>query len=140
MTMQMATAPSKRMNIALWIIQALLAALFMMSGVMKFIMPVAEMTKGTSLSGGFIHFIGVCEILGSLGLILPGLTGRHRGLTPLAALGLLIIMIGSVVITATGPRPPQAAMPFVVGILCAVIAYCRRGDARRVTPAPVPIA
>ncbi|MDB4887569.1 MAG: putative integral rane protein [Gemmatimonadetes bacterium] len=140
--MQMPTAPSKRANIALWIAQGLVAALFLMAGVMKFVMPVAEMTKGTPFSGTFMHFIGVCEVLGALGLLLPGITGRYRGLTSLAATGLLIIMIGATVVTATSPKPSQAVMPFVVGILCAVIAYARRGDARRAssTPAPVSIA
>jgi hypothetical protein len=66
------------------------------------------------------------EILGGLGLILPGLTNIRRNLTPLAAIGLLIIMIGAVVITIMGPGVGAAIIPFVVGILCAVIAYGRR--------------
>ena len=78
------------------------------------------------LPGWFVKFIGVMEILGGLGLILPGLTKIRRNLTPLSAIGLLIIMIGAVVITIMGPGIGAAIIPFVVGILCAVIAYGRR--------------
>jgi len=78
------------------------------------------------LPGWFVKFIGVMEILGGLGLILPGLTNIRRNLTPLSAIGLLIIMIGAVVITIMGPGVGAAIIPFVVGILCAVIAYGRR--------------
>lgn len=78
------------------------------------------------LPGAFLKFIGVVEVLGALGLILPGLTKIRHRLTPLAAMGLLIIMIGAVVISIMGPGVSAAIVPFVVGILCAVIAYGRR--------------
>jgi len=76
------------MNAVLWIVQALLAALFLFAGSMKFIMPIEEMTKQMpSMPGWFLRFIGVVEILGGLGLILPGLLRIKPGLTPLAAAG-----------------------------------------------------
>ena len=136
----MPATPSRKANIALWVVQGLVAAVFLMSGSMKFIMPVAEMTKGTSFTGGFIHFIGVCELLGALGLLLPGITGRYRFLTPLAAIGLLIIMIGATVVTATGPMPKTTPIPAIVGLLCAIIAYGRRGDFAARGPVPAPAA
>lgn len=70
------------MNIALWIIQVLLALLFLFAGVMKFVMPIEEMTKQMQVAvpGLFLQFIGVCEILGGLGLILPGSFGLRPGL------------------------------------------------------------
>ena len=83
------------MNIALWVVQALLAALFLFAGGMKFVMSIEEMTKQVPLPGWFLHFIGVVEVLGALGLILPWLTRIRPGLTPLAAAGLAIIMIGA---------------------------------------------
>jgi uncharacterized membrane protein len=61
-------------NALLWTIQILLAALFLFAGAMKFIMPAEQLTAQSPFSAGFIHFIGVAEILGALGLILPGLT------------------------------------------------------------------
>ena len=113
------------MNIALWIIQTLLALLFLFAGVMKFVMSVEEMTKQIPLPGWFLHFIGVCEVLGALGLILPWLTGIRPGLTPLAAAGLAIIMIGATVITLMTGDIGVALMNLVVGILCAFVAYGR---------------
>ncbi|HEY6045782.1 MAG TPA: DoxX family protein [Pyrinomonadaceae bacterium] len=115
------------MNIALWIIQALLALLFMFAGVTKFTMSVEEMTRQmpVALSGNLIHFIGVCEILGGLGLILPALLRIKPGLTPLAAACLVIIMIGAVVITMMGGMISAAIFPAVVGIALAFVAYGR---------------
>jgi uncharacterized membrane protein YphA (DoxX/SURF4 family) len=114
------------MNVALWIVQALLAALFVFSGVMKFVMPVEEMTKQMpSMPGAFLHFIGVCEILGGLGLILPGLFRTRTGLTPLAAACLIIIMIGATVVSAmTGPIV-MALLPLIVGLLLVFVACGR---------------
>ena len=113
------------MNIALWIVQALLALLFMFAGVMKFVMSVEEMTKELPLPGWFLHFIGVCEILGSLGLILPWLTGTLPRLTAIAAAGLVIIMIGATVVTVMAQGVAMALLPFVVGILAAFVAWNR---------------
>jgi len=113
-------------NIALWIIQGLLAALFVFAGGMKLVMPIEEMTKQVPMPGLFLRFIGVAEVLGGIGLILPGLTGIRPGLTPLAAAGLVIIMIGAVVISLMTGGIVAALFPLVVGLLCAFIAYRRR--------------
>ena len=119
------------MNIALWIAQALLAAIFLFAGGMKLVIPIEEMTKQMPMPGWFLHFIGVCEILGALGLILPWLKRIRPGLTPLAAAGLVIIMIGATVITLMISGIAMALVPLVVGILCAFVAYGRW----RLTPA-----
>jgi uncharacterized membrane protein YphA (DoxX/SURF4 family) len=113
------------MNIVLWIIQVLLALLFLFGGVMKFIMPIEEMVKQTGLSASLLQFIGVCELLGGLGLILPALLRIRTGLTPLAALGLLIIMIGATVLTLKSAGFAMALPPLVTGLLCAFVAYGR---------------
>jgi len=113
------------MNIALWVVQALLAALFLFAGGMKFVMSVEEMTKQIPLPGWFLHFIGVCEILGALGLILPWLTRIRPGLTLLAAAGLVIIMIGATVIVLMTDGIAMALIPLVIGILAAFVAYGR---------------
>lgn len=114
------------MNVALWIIQVLAGLLFIFAGVMKFIMPVEEMTKQMpSMSGAFLHFIGGAEILGGLGLLLPGLLRVRPGLTPLAAAGLLIIMIGAVVVSFQIGGIAAAGIPLVVALLLAFIAYGR---------------
>jgi uncharacterized membrane protein YphA (DoxX/SURF4 family) len=110
---------------ALWIVQGLLAALFVFSGVAKLVMPVEEMTKQIPLPGGFLRFIGVAEISGALGLILPGLLGVKPGLTPLAAAGLVVIMLGATVIgVVTGPVV-MALIPFGVGLLAVFVVFGR---------------
>jgi len=122
-----AASTSRGKNYALWTMQVLLALLFMFSGVMKFLMPAAKMQEGpVKLPIPFIHFIGIAEILGGLGLILPGMLRIKRSLTPLAASGLVIIMIGATVVTAMGGVNPVVLFPFVIGVLVAVVAYGRR--------------
>ena len=113
------------MNVALWIIQALLAALFVFSGGMKLVLPIEKMQDPVALPGLFLRFIGVCELLGGIGLILPSLLRIRPGLTPLAASGLVVIMLGAVVISVMYMGVASALIPLVVGILAAFIAYGR---------------
>jgi uncharacterized membrane protein YphA (DoxX/SURF4 family) len=115
------------MNVVLWIVQVLLAALFIFAGVAKWVMPIEEMLKQmpVALPGWFLRFIGAAELAGGLGLILPGLLRVKPGLTPLAACGLVVIMIGAVVITAMYLAAGQAVMPLVAGLLAAFVAYGR---------------
>jgi len=108
-------------------IQVLLALLFLFAGGAKFFMPVEQMTQGMPAvfaSGAFIHFIGACEVLGGLGLVLPGLLRIMPGLTPLAAAGLVIIMIGATVLSI-----PQgvglAVVPMATGLLAEFVANGR---------------
>ena len=114
------------MNIVLWIIQILLAALFLFAGVMKFVMSYADMTKDAPvvLPYGFLLFIGACEILGGIGLVVPWLTKIKPGLTPLAAALLVIIMIGAVV-TSIPAGVSLAILPAVIGLLCFFVAWGR---------------
>ena len=120
------------MNVALWIVQGLLAALFVFSGGMKLVLPIEKMTDPVALPGLFLRFIGVCELLGGIGLILPSLLRIRPGLTPLAAAGLIVIMIGAVVITVIYMGVASALIPLLVGILAAFIAYGRS----RLAPIP----
>ncbi len=113
------------MTYALWIVQVLLALLFLFAGGMKLVLPIEEMTKQMPMPGLFLRFIGVAEMLGAVGLILPGLLHIRPALIPLAAAGLVIIMIGATALTlAIGPVAP-ALMPLVVGLLAAFVAYGR---------------
>ena len=112
------------MNLALWIVQALLALLFLYAGGLKLILPVEEMTAQIPMPGSLLRFIGACEVLGAIGLILPGLLRIRTGLTPLAA-GLVIIMIGATVVTLMYMPPSWALLPVVTGLLAAFVAYGR---------------
>ena len=115
--------PSQKTTVLLWIIQGLLALVFMFAGVMKFVMPIEEMTKQVPLPGLFLRFIGVAEVLGAIGLILPGLLRIRPGLTPLAAAGLAIITVGATVVTLMTGGGAMALIPLVVALLSAFVAY-----------------
>ena len=117
-------------NAMLWIIQFPLALLFLLAGASKLVMSIEKIRAMGSpnqifVPGPLIRVIGVCEVLGALGLILPGLLRIRPGLTPLAAAGLLIIMIGASALTIAGDGVMMALPPLVIGILTAFIAYGR---------------
>lgn len=120
--------PSRTTSRLLWVLQGLLAALFLFAGGMKLVIPIAAMTRQVPLPGPFLRFIGVAEVLGALGLILPGLLRVRLVLTPLAAAGLVIIMSGAVGVTMATAGAVQAVIPGVVGILAAGVAIGRWGD------------
>lgn len=124
------------MNVVLWILQVLLALLFLFAGGTKLIMPLDVLLQQGSpnqimLPGWFIRFIGVCEVLGALGLILPGVFKTRQYLTPLAALGLAVIMVGAVVVTIMGDGVRMAIGPFVFLLLLLFVAYGRRVQPHR---------
>jgi uncharacterized membrane protein YphA (DoxX/SURF4 family) len=123
------------MNILLWILQGLLALLFIFSGAMKFLMSVEQMNEQSAvvLPGIFLHFIGLCEVLGGLGLILPSALRIKPGLTPLAAAGLAIITAGATVLTLMGPMKGMVVVPLVTCLLCIFVAW-GRWRARPISP------
>ncbi len=113
------------MNLLLWVLQVLLALVFLFAGVTKLRMSAQDLTQQVHLSAAFLRFISVCEILGAAGLILPGLARISPGLTPLAAAGLAVIMVGATVISIKTAPLPLALIPLVTGLLCAFVAYGR---------------
>src|SRR5213593_3688924 len=113
------------MNVALWVVQGLLAALFLFAGGAKLVLPLDQLAGPVALPGWFLRFIGAAEVLGALGLVLPGLLRIRPGLTPLAAAGLVIIMIGATVITLVAGEIVPALISLVVGALAAFVAYGR---------------
>jgi hypothetical protein len=115
----------RRISVALWIVQGLLTSLFLFAGGMKLVMPIAALTAQTPLPGAFIRFIGVLEVVGALGLVLPALLRLRPSLTPLAAAGLVIVMSGAVGATLTTGPAATALVPVLVGIVLAVVAYGR---------------
>jgi uncharacterized protein YjeT (DUF2065 family) len=119
---------SRKTNVALWIVQGLLTALFLFAGGFKLALPLAALAKVSPLPAPFLRFIGGCEVAGAVGLILPWALRIRPVLTPLAAAGLVIIMIGAVVVTVATQGVAPAVLPFVVGILAATVA---RGRSRQ---------
>lgn len=118
------TRSHNKANIILWIIQGVLCALFLFAGVSKLVMPIEAMTQQIHLPGVFLRFIGIVEISGALGLVLPGIFKRHSELTSLAAAGLVVVMIGATSISLT-MGAVVALFPFIVGILSATVAVGR---------------
>jgi len=114
------------MNIVLWIVQILLALLFVFSGSMKFVLSADQMNQSSPVAfpSWFFHFIGICEILGGIGLVLPWATGIKRWLTPLAASLLIVIIIGATVISVM-MSISTAILPFVTGLLLVFVAWGR---------------
>jgi len=115
----------RKTNAFLWTVQGLLAALFLFAGGMKLVMPIAALTAQTPLPGTFIRFVGVLELAGALGLVLPGLARIHTELTPLAAAGLVLIMCGATGATLVIGPAAGAIVPILVGALLAIVTYGR---------------
>ena len=116
---------SRKGAVTLWTVQALLAAMFLFAGGMKWAMPIAMLDAQSHLPGAFVRFIGVCEVLGALGLILPGLFRVRTDLTFLAAVGLVLIMTGATTITVGQGQILPAIGPLVLGLLAAFVARGR---------------
>lgn len=125
-------------TIGLWTVQILLAGLYLFAGGFKVLAPAAELAKQSPMfAPAFLKFIGTCEVLGALGLVLPGLFRVQRQLTPLAAAGLVIIMIGAVISTIATLPPAMAILPAIAGVLAFVVARSRWSDVRAVRPRAV---
>jgi hypothetical protein len=93
--------------------------------VTKQILPSEALTAQYPFPVSFVRFIGVAEILGALGLILPGLLRLRPELTPLAAAGLTVITIGATVTTLLIGGGASALLPLLLGLLAAFVAYGR---------------
>src|SRR5690242_13599760 len=117
------------MNIATWIVQILLALAFFMAGLMKFTQPKEKLAERmgwvNDFSPSIVKAIGFIEILGAVGLVLPALTNILPILTPLAAAGLVLDMIGAVVTHLRRKEYPMIAANLVLLALAAFVVYGR---------------
>ena len=125
------TIHTKKGRVALWIMQAVLCGLFLFAGGFKLVLPLATLAKFSPLPPLFFKFIGLCEVAGGLGLVLPGIFHIQQGLTTLAAVGLAGVMAGAVTMSVALVGVSAAVMPFVVGLLLIAIV---RGRTARVRP------
>jgi uncharacterized membrane protein YphA (DoxX/SURF4 family) len=121
----------KTKTYVLWTIQVVLALLFLFAGAMKLALPIETMTKQMPVPGLFLRFIGVAEVMGAAGLILPGLLRVRQHLMAWAAAGLATIMAGAVVVSPLTVGAGGAVMPLIVGLLSAYVAWARNASARR---------
>ena len=117
------------MNIALWLLQVPLAIAFGMSGTIKIHQPWHKLAAQEGWIEDFapatVKAIGVLEVLGAIGLILPRLTGILPWLTPLAALGLALTMLGAMATHLRRNEYPMLVPNLVLLVLSAVVAYGR---------------
>lgn len=117
------------MNVLLWIIQGLLAVFFFMTGITKVMQPKEKLKSNMpwveDVADNHVKLIGVTQLLAVAGLILPQLTGILPWLTPLAAIGLVLTMIGAMMLHyRRGERLP-IAINGVLLLLSAFVAYGR---------------
>lgn len=107
------------MDIALWIASGVLAAMYIIAGITKATQPKDKLEKSLpwteDFSAGTVRFIGIAELLGGIGLILPWLTGIAPVLTPLAATGLVIIQVLAIGVHVR--RNEQKVLPMNIGLL-----------------------
>ena len=119
------------LNVFLWILQGVLAVLFALSGVMKCIQPKekidATMPVMAGFSGGTVRFIGIAEMAGALGLILPAATGIAPILTPLAATGLALVMVLAAFAHLRRKELPSIAVNTVLFLGAVIVAWGRFG-------------
>ncbi|PIB39168.1 hypothetical protein BFP75_12930 [Maribacter sp. 4G9] len=117
------------MNIALWVAQVLLAAMFLMAGIMKATQPIEELSQSMTwvndFSAGMVRFIGISELLGGIGLLLPALLRIKPIFTPLAALGLFIIMVLAFIYHISNAEYQALGINLILGAIAVFIAWGR---------------
>ena len=115
------------MLIALWIVTAIFAAAFGMAGFMKVVTPYdqvrAKMEWVETINAGQLKTIGVLEVLGALGLILPAATGVLPWLTPVAAFGLAVMMVVAIGLHIKRNEPFQPSLGLGIGALVVGIGW-----------------
>ena len=120
---------SKALHITLWIAQVILAAMFLMSGFMKVAQPIDKLSQmlpwAAQVSEALVRFIGIAEVLGAVGLILPSLLRIQPKLTPIAAVGLALVMLFAVAFHISRGETPGIGMNFILIAIAAFIAWGR---------------
>lgn len=114
------------MNVILWVMQVLLAAVFLAHGLML-LFPSPEMlaVMNASLNPAFRLFLGVAEVLAAIGLTVPGVMRRMPWLVPAAAAGLMIVMVGAVVLHVQRGETSSAIITAILFVLLTFVAYQR---------------
>lgn len=120
--------PRRALHVSLWIVQILLAGMYGMAGFMKTTMPIPELSQKlawVSSLPNLTRFIGICELAAAIGLILPSAFRIVPKLTPLAASGLVAIMILAVPFHIQRGEANVIGIPIVLGALAAFVAWGR---------------
>jgi uncharacterized membrane protein YphA (DoxX/SURF4 family) len=119
------------MNVAIWVLQILLALAFLAAGITKITQPRQKLATSMGWVEDFsdpaVRSIGSLEILGALGLLLPALTGVATVLVPIAAVGLALLMIGAAATHRRRGELPMIGINTVLLVLAVVVAWARFG-------------
>lgn len=120
------------MNVIVWIVSGLLAAMFLMAGGMKLAKSQGDLVQsGQGWAGdlpvGLVKFIGAAEVLGAIGLILPGVFDVATWLVPTAAIGLAVLMVGAALTHLRRKEYPNVAMNLLLLALAVFVAVERIG-------------
>ena len=130
----LAVVRSRALHIALWIVQALLSLFFLLAGVAHGLLPIAQAAKNApwaaDLPVPLVKFIGIAELAGAVGVVLPALVRILPALTPLAATGLFLMMALAIPFHISRGESRIISMPVVVAILAAFVAWGRFKAAR----------
>ena len=119
------------MNVLLWALQILLAVIFLGAGLTKLtqskekLLPRMEWVR--PVPPGLVKALGAAEVLGAIGLVLPGLTGIATVLTPLAALGLAVVMVGAILDHLRRREYPMVGLTALLLVLSVIVAWGRFG-------------
>jgi hypothetical protein len=118
-------------NVFLWIVQAILAAIFAMSGLVKAIQPKDKLAGKypwmRAISPAMVRFIGVMELLGAIGLVVPAAAGVASVLTPIAGTGLAVMMVLAAAMHIRRKEPSGVAVTAILFVLVALVAWGRFG-------------
>ena len=120
---------SKALHITLWVAQVALALMFLMAGFMKLAQPIEELAKSlpwaSQVPEAFVRFIGLSELLGGLGLILPAALRIKPVLTPWAAVGLAVVMVLASGFHVSRGESSVIGMNFILAAVAVFIAWGR---------------
>jgi putative oxidoreductase len=119
----------KALHIILWIAQVILGGMFIMAGMMKSTQPIIDLSKSVPWTANvpvsLVRFIGVSELLGGIGLILPSLLRIKPILTPIAAIGIFLIMVFALVYHVMNREMNVIGINVAFGLVAAFIAWGR---------------
>ncbi len=136
-TLSPARTRNRALHVTLWLVQVLLAAMFLMAGGIKLSQPISalvpQMPWVTAVPAALVRFIGAAEVAGALGLVLPSLTRIQPRLTVLAALGLIVVMVLASAFHLSRGEGAMVPMNLVLAALAAFVAW-GRGKAAPIAP------
>jgi putative oxidoreductase len=120
---------NKALNIALWIVQILVAALMLMNAYMKLAMPIPKLSAIYQWTGDLpettVRLLGIVDLLGGVGIILPSLLKIKPGLSPLAAVGIILLMISATIFHISRDESSVIGFNFIVILFAGFVAWGR---------------